>query len=114
MARSSAVVGRHGMPDRRYCLGDRRLDDEIAGVDQHGVLGLDERRGAAALVAGVAGADVGEDIVISDMRSHPLHLLEAAPGADIGPGGDEQFGVGLWSDDRADVAPVEHRAASRR
>ena len=38
-------------------------------------------------------------------------LVVAAAGADLGAGGDEQFGLGLGRDDRADVAAVEHGAA---
>ena len=71
----------------------------------------DQRRRGAVAIALVAGADVGEDVVEMDVEAHAPQFVEAAAGAHLGAGGDEQFRVGLGRDHGADVAAVEDGAA---
>ena len=65
----------------------------------------------AAHVAGVAGLDVGDQAVHVGFAAMGLGILEAAFGADMDAGGDEDLGIGVRRDHGADVAPVEDGAA---
>src|SRR3990167_9199962 len=99
----------------------RRLDDtagriegrvysHFGGVEQDRVGGGDHRRVGPGGVAGVPGADIGEDFLVGDGLTLTDQLLPAAPGPGFGGGRDIQFGRRVRGDDRADVAAVDHRA----
>src|SRR6185437_1222942 len=91
-------------------FGDRSIDIEVAGVELEGVGGWLQGSEFAGGIAFVAGPDVGEDVVVMGVHSALFELVEAAPGADLGRGGDEQLHVGLRRDHGPDVAAVEHGA----
>ena len=81
---------------------------------KHRVRRLRQRRFAAPHVALVARLDVHQHVVIMRGRAARLQLGQPPRGAHLGAGGDEQFDRRVRRNDRADVAPVEHRPAVLR
>src|SRR6478735_1095835 len=53
----------------------------------------------------------GKRLRIRLAQAAPLELLEPALRPDFGRSGNEELHFGVWRDDRADVAPVQHCSA---
>src|SRR5512139_3680975 len=87
------------------------VEREPPGVDDDGVLGGAERSHVPGAVVPIALALVGEHRLERLGIALPLQLEEPAPGAHLVGRGEEELGVGVGEDHRADVAPLEDRAA---
>ena len=92
-------------------LADSGVYSQFRGIEQGGVGGTNQRRCAAARIAGVARFDIGEDGGDVAQVAAAGQLGVTALGANERRCGDEQLGNGAWRDDGADITAIEHRAA---
>ena len=100
-------------PPRRCGGPHRRPASIVISVVSSKTASRRRTRGAAArpLSRSSRRADVLQHVVVGDGLALGGQLAPAALGAHLGAGGDEQLGRRVRGDHRADVAPVEHRAA---
>ena len=80
-------------------------------VDLDGIVGLAERRHGAFHVARIAGGNLSGDLCRGRLVHAGLHNAAAAAG--IERGGQEELDIGIWEDDRPDVAAL-HDAVDGR
>ncbi|KAI1690699.1 hypothetical protein DdX_22336 [Ditylenchus destructor] len=80
------------------------------GVEQRRIRGSNKRCLGAPRIAIVAGADIGQHPVEAGHDPVAAQLRMATLGADRGGRLDEELGVGIRRDHRADIAPVKDRA----
>ncbi len=92
-------------------LADGRVYTQIAGIEQGGVWGAQQRRRRALAVARIPRLDVGQYLGEAAGIAVAGQLAVPPPGPDLRPRRDEQLGRGARADDRADIPPVEDRAA---
>jgi hypothetical protein len=99
---------------RAHLAGERvhhRLERRAARVHHHRVVRRPERRDLALRVLPVALQLVGEDLLEAGGIALRLQLGVAPPRPLLGRRDQEELGVGVREDHRADVAPLEHRPA---
>src|SRR5258708_4850688 len=69
-----------------------------------------QRSRSTLTVACVTIFHVLQDMLVYSVAAAFLQLLEAAAGARLEAGGDEELGLGIGADHRADIAAIEHGA----
>src|SRR3546814_19465186 len=75
-----------------------------------GVGRLPQRGLRPLCIHGIARENVLQDAAMYSLSPALPQLLHTAFGADFGACRDEQFVLGFWADDGADVTPVDHHA----
>src|SRR5580658_6386149 len=116
---SSPLAGRFAgeLPaDEVERRGEGGIGIERGRVENESIIGRHQRRRPTLAVARVTVFHVLQDEAVYSLGAAFLQLLEAPPRTGFEAGSDEELGVGVRADDRADVAAVEHGAlrAARR
>ena len=88
----------------------RRIDVQARRVELVRIVRRFQWRNRARAIALVATKNIGEDRGLVGILACRFEFERAAPGALLGRGHHEYLHVGLRTDDRADVASVEHGA----
>ena len=87
---------------------DGSVYSQFRGIEQGGVVGADQRRRAAAGIAGVAGLDVGKDGGEIALVANAGQFGMATPGANQRRCSDEQLGGGVGGNNGADITAIEN------
>ena len=89
--------------------GKNLIGIQIAGVQLKGVPGRLQRGHDAFTVAGVAFLHIRENAAMYNVEAPFPQLFKTPIGANLDTGGDEDFDVGVGTDDGTDIAAVEDR-----
>lgn len=92
-------------------LGEGGVGIERRGIELNGVAGLPQRRRLALPVAGVALLDILQDALVYSPDSGGLQLFETPCGSGFRAGRDEELHGRVGTNHRADIPPIEKRAA---
>ena len=106
-ARSGGLDDRDGGPERGVYIQMRRIEQVRVGRGY-------QRGDRAVAVTLVAPKDIGKDRGLVGCLGLGGEFRRPAAGAHLRQGVDENLNVGIRTNDRADVAAVEHRAGWRR
>ncbi len=110
----SAGCGGHDARDLAADGVDALLQIQRARIDEHGVRRAAQGRCLAVLIGVIPIADVLKHLLIVRLDALFGKLPEAALGAALGGGGEENFQRRVRQDDRADIAPVHDDALAAR